>query len=168
MAWQFCIYLPSKLSQTFRYKPLNSLRTSLSSRFTPKHALIVLLLSYAKSQQEHSSRHWLLREVLRFSRGNAKLLLNLSNLAHQWPMLWLFARTALLLPVVVPLESELRHLCTVPFTSQLQKDTRHLWLSKKFRSHKTCINELTILFHPAAALVAKCQCFYFYDTSSES
>jgi len=74
------------------------------------------------------------------------------------------ARTGLLLPVDIPPENELRRLCTVPFTSELDKDTRHQWLSKKLRSHRACINELNTLFHPAAVRAANCQCFYFYDT----
>lgn len=80
-------------------------------------------------------------------------------------MLWHIARTTLLLPMVIPLERWLRHLCAVLFTSQLHEDTKHLQLSKKFRSREVCINELTILFHPTAVLAAKCQCFYFYDNS---
>lgn len=46
MAWQFCIYLPSKLSQTFRYKPLNSLRTSLSIRDSLQNMLLLSCSSH--------------------------------------------------------------------------------------------------------------------------
>lgn len=143
------LYLSSiqPFSDTFRYKSLNTLTTSLSSQYSLQNTLLLSCSSH--KQKVNKSIHPDTNIWLQFyPPPEVKLLLDLSVSPVICPsnMLWHTTRTALLLPVAIIGEKWLRHLWAAPFTIQLHKDTRHLPLSKKSSSHRACIKNLTINF----------------------